>query len=66
MKPMSRRKFLRLLKERGWVLDRTDGDHDIYCKARESVAVPRHTQVSPGVLRDWDRKNSQADEEGPS
>jgi len=32
MKPVSRRKFLRFLKERGWVLDRTDGDHDIYCQ----------------------------------
>jgi len=63
---MSRRKFLRLLREAAWILDRTDGDHDVYRKGRESVAVPRHTQVSPGVLRDWDRKNRRADEEGPS
>lgn len=61
---MNRRRFLRMIRQHGWMLDRADGAHDVYRKGRESLAVPRHREISAGVVRQWDEKNRRADEEG--
>lgn len=53
MEPMKRKAFLKMMKEDGWVLDRTDGPHDVYELNGVSFPVPRHTLVSVGVVRTY-------------
>ncbi len=61
---MSRRKFVKMLLDHGWSLDRSEGIHDVYRKSSESIAVPRHSDISPGIIREWHKKNERADREG--
>lgn len=63
---MNHRKFLRMIKSHGRVLDRSDGKHDVYRKGIETVAVPGHNDVSPGIAREWHEKNERADQEEES
>ncbi|MDO5286519.1 MAG: type II toxin-antitoxin system HicA family toxin [Actinomycetia bacterium] len=40
------------MTRRGWVLIRqAKGSHEIWANGGQRVVVPRHGQVSPGVLR---------------
>lgn len=42
------------LKDSGWSLERTHGDHDVWghTKAKHKIAVPRHRgDLAPGTVR---------------
>ncbi|ROP64083.1 type II toxin-antitoxin system HicA family toxin [Curtobacterium sp. PhB115] len=40
------------LRHRGWWLDRTRGSHEVWCGPDGGrLVVPRHRELSPGVVR---------------
>ncbi len=55
MKPISGKKFCRILEKNGWELKRIHGRHHIYTKpnnpARISVPVHRNTPLKIGLLK---------------
>lgn len=57
---MARRLVLKALKRQSYTHLRGDGDHDVYgcpCDAGHIASVPRHTTISPGVIRNIIRDN---------
>ncbi|MBI3925874.1 MAG: type II toxin-antitoxin system HicA family toxin [Armatimonadetes bacterium] len=59
---MRRRDFIRLIEENGWEFVREGGEHTIYQKAGRIFSVPRHREISPGVVRSWRRENERTEE----
>lgn len=52
--PQPRKKIIQALtKAHGWTFDREGRRHTIYKKdgIPESIAVPRHKKISPGVIK---------------
>lgn len=52
--PQSRKKVIKAItRAYGWSLEREGKKHTIYTKAgvAEAIAVPRHDEISPGVIR---------------
>jgi predicted RNA binding protein YcfA (HicA-like mRNA interferase family) len=52
--PQRRTKVIRALERAyGWSFEREGGNHTIYVKqgVPEPIAVPRHREISPGVIR---------------
>ena len=55
MKPLSGRRFARIVEDRGWVLLRVNGSHHIYGKsgevARLSIPIHGSTLLKLGLMR---------------
>jgi predicted RNA binding protein YcfA (HicA-like mRNA interferase family) len=49
----NRRRIVSRLAREGWVLVRHGGEHDVYRHKQKqgTIAVPRHSTLSPGVAR---------------
>jgi len=62
MKPMKRKDFIRMIEKAGWVKNRGT-EHDAWEKAGVRFAVPRHTVISPGVVRSWHTVNKSLEED---
>ncbi|MGI5845558.1 MAG: type II toxin-antitoxin system HicA family toxin [Candidatus Xenobium sp.] len=62
---MKRREFLKMIEAAGWSFVRHGGDHDVYGRHRQTFAVPRHTEIRPGIIRQWQQKDRKAEEDGP-
>lgn len=60
---MKRREFLTMLRNAGWRFIREGGEHEMWGRGSQSLAVPRDTTVSVGVVRQFHQKNAKADEE---
>jgi hypothetical protein len=54
VKPMRRREVLRALRRNGCTVKNDDGPHTTWvCPCGQHTAdIPRHTEISPGVIRD--------------
>ena len=52
---MKRREFVRMIEAVDWSPLRED-EHCIYVKYALTFPVPRHTEISPGVVRSWHKK----------
>jgi predicted RNA binding protein YcfA (HicA-like mRNA interferase family) len=56
MKEEKRAEVERFLREQGYQVSREDGRHTWYTKAGgRPIPLPRHTRISPGVLRDIEK-----------
>jgi predicted RNA binding protein YcfA (HicA-like mRNA interferase family) len=62
-KPMKRKDFVRMIEQAGWVLRGPGSEHDIYEKKTEHYSVPRHTEVSAGIVGTWKKINRNLDKE---
>jgi predicted RNA binding protein YcfA (HicA-like mRNA interferase family) len=54
VKPVSGKRMCRLLEERGWVHDHTEGSHRIYKRAgHRTISVPVHgnRDLAPGTQK---------------
>lgn len=60
---MKHREFLKMLRNAGWAFVWEGGEHEIWRRGSQSLAVPRDTTVSVGVVRQFHQKNARADEE---
>jgi predicted RNA binding protein YcfA (HicA-like mRNA interferase family) len=60
---VKRRDFIRQITQAGWVLVSEDGPHAKYRKRGCPFAVPRGREISPGVVRAWEKLNRELDEE---
>jgi predicted RNA binding protein YcfA (HicA-like mRNA interferase family) len=60
---VNRNAFLKTLSENGWAFLREGGSHTVYVKKGFQFVVPRHRQVSPGVVGSWKKLNQKIDEE---
>ncbi|MHB2015333.1 MAG: type II toxin-antitoxin system HicA family toxin [Candidatus Xenobia bacterium] len=58
---MKRTEFIRKIQAAGWSFLREGGEHSVYAKKTFRFAVPRHRDISPGVVRQWERLNEEAD-----
>lgn len=57
MKAQKKKDVLKVLKAQGWQLVRTTGIHEWWeGPDGQGEAIPRHTEVSPGVLRKLAKK----------
>jgi len=48
---MKRSDLVGLLKENGWYLKRSGGNHDIYAKDNKRIPIPRHTEIKEGLAK---------------
>lgn len=48
---MKRRDLIKLLEKNGWEFDRNGGNHDVYIKANQTEAVPRHTEINENLAK---------------
>ena len=48
---MKKTALLKLLRKNGWTYLRPGGDHDVYAKGDERVAIPRHSEIKEGLAR---------------
>ena len=60
---MKRRDFIRKIEAAGWTFVTEGGDHTKYVKRSRTFPVPRHNEVSSGVVGSWEKINRQIDEE---
>lgn len=53
MKAIKTRDVVKFLKAQGWTILRQRGPHDIWTNAdgTKTLALPRHTETAPGILR---------------
>lgn len=52
MKAQKKKDVIKVLKKQGWQLVRTTGGHEWWEGPHgEGEAIPRHTEISPGVMR---------------
>lgn len=58
------REFLNILTAAGWQFVREGGEHEMWGRADQFLAIPRGTTISVGVVRQFHQKNAKADEEG--
>lgn len=51
---MKSKELIRLLKEHGWVIDRTRGSHHIMIKDKKTISVPFHgsKDLGKGLVND--------------
>ena len=60
-KEVKQREVERVLAANGWVLLRTKGGHNVWKSAGgETLAIPTHGMVSPGVVRQVIKKVPEA------
>jgi len=54
-KPMKRKDFVRMIEQAGWTFDPASkrAGHDQWVKGSKKFAVPRHTTISPYVVKMW-------------
>lgn len=48
---MKRRDLIKLLEKNGWQFDRNGGNHDVYVKANQTEAIPRHTEINENLAK---------------
>ena len=48
---MKRTAFVRLLERNGWHYLRPGGNHDVFAKGTDRLAVPRHSEIKEGLVR---------------
>lgn len=48
---MKRRDLIKLLENNGWKFNRSGGNHDVYVKANETEAIPRHTEINEHLAK---------------
>ena len=60
---MKRKQFVRQMESAGWSFVGHGGEHDIYEKTGQQFPVPRHSEVSVGIVRSWTQLNKQIDKE---
>ena len=52
VREVRQREVEQVLAENGWILMRTKGGHNVWkSKSGETLAIPTHGTVSPGVVR---------------
>ncbi|WP_139200024.1 type II toxin-antitoxin system HicA family toxin [Curtobacterium sp. MCBA15_008] len=52
MRAVPHRAVIAFLRHRGWWLDRVRGSHEVWCGPDGGrLVLPRHREVSPGVVR---------------
>ena len=51
------------MESSGWSFVGHGGEHDIYEKKGQQFPVPRHSEVSVGIVRSWTQLNKQIDKE---
>jgi len=57
MKAQKKRDVLKVLKANGWQLVRTTGGHDWWeGPDGQGEAIPRHGEISPGIIRKLSKK----------
>ncbi len=61
---MKRREFERKMRQSGWSLLREGGSHAYWVKNGVRFALPRHNEVKPGIARQWEAANREANEKG--
>jgi len=60
---VKRRDFIQRMTRSGWVLVSEEGPHSKYRKRGCPFAVPRGREISPGVVKSWERLNKELDGE---
>lgn len=48
---MKKTALVKLLRKNGWTYLRPGGDHDVYAKGDERIAIPRHSEIKEGLAR---------------
>ncbi len=48
---MKRTAFVKLLERNGWHYLRPGGNHDVFAKGTDRLAVPRHSEIKEGLVR---------------
>ena len=61
---VKRRDFIRKIAQAGWTLASEEGPHSKYRKQGVPFAVPRGREITPGVVRAWEKLNREIDGEG--
>lgn len=53
---MKRVDLVRLLQKNGWSYLRSGGEHDIFAKGEDRIAIPRHSEIKEGLAKSIIRK----------
>lgn len=48
---MKRKDLIKLLESNGWWLMRNGSNHDIYTNGKQSIPIPRHTEIKENLAK---------------
>ena len=48
---MKQRDLLNVMINNGWKFERHGAEHDVYCKGKHVITVPRHREISDNLVK---------------